>query len=778
MSEPNQNQILNSCPECQQVIDVTGVRPYEKIICPHCQQAIRVRNAFNHFTILGEIGEGGMSRVFQAQDNTLGREVALKILHTHFEDNSQLQAQFEREAKVTASINHPNVVKVYSVGADQGYFFIAMELLETASLDHQISAQGKIDEISAMRTAHEVSLGLAAAFERGLIHRDIKPGNILVDSGGTAKLVDFGLALVQGEEEQVAELWATPFYVPPEKLVGKPEDFRSDVYSLGATLYHMLAGSPPYDANTNSIQELIALKAQPVNLKAGAPHLQSETIALVHRMMSNRPEMRPNSYADLIAEVSKIRQKIDPNFEAASEGQRTVPLWLKVGGGLVILGFVIGLCALLFTGQNRGERVEISNTATVGSGGGEVIVSAAESRLRRQFIAARNALAENNLEESQVLFTELAESDTVSGDVKAWSEFHLGVLELLNGSETASIAHFAKLAPLAENGGAADQQILKAAAENLSQDQRVSRVAAKEAEESGRALLCLPYGLKNWSLDDYEGARRFLQVYTKAEFPASQAWMGKYKTVAASYLKDATLIAALPALEEGMDRQALNQAVAEIEKAKEGLNNDRGIALLDEKAAQFQARIKELASLEMEEAFQRDLELLRSNREKVVSFTADLDFKGGAEAWQGLEVTSNRAKKISHSIAEGWELADQFFELFSSGIGNYRYEGEIRRRNKGPFTARVVQADRETLVVDLGFGPTILKLEAIEPGSVLEIAKNTVIPDLEGEKRQCAAFFAWLIGEDTYAQQLAEDLYEIPGFPRRWEAMTLQIDGQ
>ena len=109
MSISDKEQLLNTCPECSGIIDVTDLRPYEKTICPLCEQTIRVRTAFNHFTIQSEIGEGGMSRVFQAYDNTLGRQVALKILHAHFGDHPELTVQFEHEARVTASINHPNV---------------------------------------------------------------------------------------------------------------------------------------------------------------------------------------------------------------------------------------------------------------------------------------------------------------------------------------------------------------------------------------------------------------------------------------------------------------------------------------------------------------------------------------------------------------------------------------------------------------------------------------------------------------------------------------------
>tara|TARA_R110002096_G_scaffold371455_14_gene564906 strand:- start:11199 stop:13538 length:2340 start_codon:yes stop_codon:yes gene_type:complete len=779
MSEPNQSQILNSCPECEQVIDVTQVRPYEKIICPHCEEAIRVRNAFNHFTILGELGEGGMSRVFRAQDNTLGREVALKILHTHFGDNPGLQSQFEREAKVTASINHPNVVKVYSVGADQGYFFIAMELLETASLDQQIIEQGKIDEINSLRIIHDVTHGLAAAQERGLIHRDIKPGNILVDREGTAKLVDFGLALVQGEEEQAAELWATPFYVPPEKLVGRPEDFRSDIYSLGATLFHMLAGTPPFEANTNSIDELIALKAQPVNLKSTAPHVGSETAALVHRMMANNPEMRQSSYADLSQDIAKIRQKIDPGFEVESTGTGGVPLWLKLGGVLVAIGFVGGISALLFVGREKVEHVEISNSsAAIGPGVGEVIVSAEQTRLIRQLATARKALAAGEREQARELFAEVVESEKARKDLKAWSEFHLGLLDLLDDDEAASIAHFKACGELSSGLAKSDQAILAAAAKLCSNEGPVGVDLLEQSEGEGLALLHLPFGIKNWLHDEFQPAHRFLTAYSEATFPGNFSWMGSYKSSAKPYLEDATLLVSLPRPSDEMTPAQLRKLIAELKKAKEQLGGERGGGVIDRRLSNAQTRLEELTAMAKKEAEDRDRVKVQEAFDATSGLPAELKFSEGAEIWRNVKVETALGKRICLSNAESWESAGKFFPSFAARIGMYRYEGEIRRKQGSPFTARIVSADRQTLVVDLGFGDTTLKLATIEPTSLLDIGKETVIPDLPDEGREAAAFYAWLVGDKRYAERLSEELQDLPGFLRRWDALTIPLDFQ
>ena len=718
-----------------------------------------------------------MSRVFRAQDNTLGREVALKILHTHFENNPELQSQFEREAKVTASINHPNVVKVYSVGADQGYFFIAMELLDSASLDHQIRELGQIDEVSALRLIHEVTEGLAAAHQLGLIHRDIKPGNILVDAGGTAKLVDFGLALVHGEEEQAADLWATPFYVPPEKLVGQPEDFRSDVYSLGATLFHMVSGQPPFDANTNSVEELIALKAQTPDLKAAAPHLDGDTATLVHRMMANQPDSRHPSYEELSAEISRIRQKVDPDFELPATASRGLPLWLKLGGALVAVGVLGGMVALHFAGREEEEKIEIS-TGGKGPGNTEVIVSAEETRLLRLLTSARQSMAGADREEARNQFAEIAGAEKAKPDVKAWANFHLGLLDLLDGDEAASRQHFRKSGAGADSLRDGEKALVTAAAQHLAGSGKVDPTLFEGDEAGNLNLLHLPCGLRSWLRDDFEDAEHHLAAYNDATFPDRLSWMGAYKDYVAPYLADVKLLVNLPEITREMDADALQAALAQLQDAQAKLQGNRGAEVLERRANQASTRLQALAATAMEEAQKRDLQRLRQAAEATSNLPADMKFAEGAEIWQKLEAETEKARKLSRSIAEAWELAAKFYPAFASGIAMYRWEGKIRRRDKPPFTAKIIRADETRLMVDLGFGLTPLNVAAIEPGSILDIAKDTVIGDFDRETRQSAAFFAWLIGEANYAQELAQDLQEVPGFPRRWEAVTVPVEFQ
>jgi serine/threonine protein kinase len=250
-----------------------------------------------------------MGSVYKAVDLNLNREVALKILKKECSANAEERAKLEEEARIIASINHPHVVKVFSFGEDQGQFYLAMELAEKGSLDDLMSLQQRLSEAQVLRVGIQIAEGLDAALEHNLIHRDIKPGNILFADPQTAKLVDFGLAAVINEIAHArGEIWGTPYYIAPEKLDNQPEDFRSDIYSLGGTLFHALAGRPPYEAETASTVALKQLMSQPVSLQTFAPDVSSETAYVINRMLTKDPAERYDQKAELIEHLVRPKQ--------------------------------------------------------------------------------------------------------------------------------------------------------------------------------------------------------------------------------------------------------------------------------------------------------------------------------------------------------------------------------------------------------------------------------------------------------------------------------------
>ena len=177
---------IQECPTCAAQVDVSGEELCASIQCPTCSGAMRVKRQFDHFELLELLGAGGMGTVYRALDRNLGRHVALKLLQEEHSQNPEFNAQFAREAAITASINHPHVVKVFSTGEDHGRVYIAMELVDKGSLDERLNLEERMAEEDVLTTGIQIAQGLNAALQVGLIHRDIKPGNILFGDRRTA----------------------------------------------------------------------------------------------------------------------------------------------------------------------------------------------------------------------------------------------------------------------------------------------------------------------------------------------------------------------------------------------------------------------------------------------------------------------------------------------------------------------------------------------------------------------------------------------------------------
>ncbi len=304
---------------------MTDIEPLSHAACPSCRGQFLVGEWIDHYQLLSVAGRGGMGVVFRALDTSLDRQVALKILRKD-RLSAKAAAQLDTEAAITASINHPHVVKVFTTGTDHGRFYIAMELVDKGTLDDLIRIQGHVAEAQALDVAVQVAQGLRAASQLGMIHRDVKPGNILFADAHTAKVVDFGLAMLEqaAAEAAGAEIWGTPYYVAPEKLDQQPEDFRSDIYSLGASLFHALAGRPPFEAEDANMVALKHLKSQAVSLQAFAPRVSGSTAYIINRTLLKNPDERYQSYDELIEHLEYARNELLQNGGKAPEKKRLV----------------------------------------------------------------------------------------------------------------------------------------------------------------------------------------------------------------------------------------------------------------------------------------------------------------------------------------------------------------------------------------------------------------------------------------------------------------------
>ena len=338
-----------NCHACDAPIDLKGqVVAFTNVECPKCGALSVVPLQFGNLLLLSALGIGGMGTVYKAVDLALNRYVAVKILRKKFAGDPKFIEIFSREARAAASINHPNVAQVFSFSDQEGQYFLTMELLERGSLDDRITKLGKVSEADVLQIGAQIAAGLRAAHQRGLLHRDIKPGNILFNGEGTPKIVDFGLALAQHEtgSEKAADggtiIWGTPYYIAPEKLRGQPEDFRSDMYSLGATLFHALAGRPPFDAKTAS--EVVAKHTTTPahNLKTYNPTVHELTANVIGRMIAKEPNDRYENYDALINEL----QQAERAMLAAKSGPTIVT---ESGERVSIMPIIVTISALLAT---------------------------------------------------------------------------------------------------------------------------------------------------------------------------------------------------------------------------------------------------------------------------------------------------------------------------------------------------------------------------------------------------------------------------------------------
>jgi serine/threonine protein kinase len=259
--------------------------------------------------VVRELGSGGMGRVYLCHDDALDRPVAVKVLQPELLDNDEMRQRFLREARALARVVSPHVVTVYAVGEDTVVGpFVVMEFLEGHDLQQRLEKEGRVPWRDAVRITRDAVQGLMAAEAAGIVHRDIKPAN-LFDVGGKAKLTDFGLARqVQGSAAvtQAGLIVGTPAYLAPEVVKGNPATHQSDLYSLGATLFHLVAGRPPFVA-TSAIEVLVeASSKEAPPLSSLAPDCPPALEALVARMLKKVPDERPQGWQRLDDELKAV----------------------------------------------------------------------------------------------------------------------------------------------------------------------------------------------------------------------------------------------------------------------------------------------------------------------------------------------------------------------------------------------------------------------------------------------------------------------------------------
>ncbi len=298
------------CPGCGVRLFVeAGLPPLSTTPCTKCGAEVMIPMRLRQFELRSVIASGGMGTVYRAWDTTLEREVAVKLMKRELSEDQQAMDSFYREARACARLNHTNIIHIYTFDELEGQLYLVMELADCGSLDSRIEA-GLVPELDVLDIGIKVASALGTALKHDLLHRDIKPGNILFNADGEPKLVDFGLARgASADADPDHSIWGTPYYIAPEKIRREGESFLSDMYSLAATLYHAVTRHVPFEAPTT--EEVVAAHVQ---TPLTPPHLVVPEITLptsdaLVRAMAKRPADRFHDYDEFIMSLTAARSQ-------------------------------------------------------------------------------------------------------------------------------------------------------------------------------------------------------------------------------------------------------------------------------------------------------------------------------------------------------------------------------------------------------------------------------------------------------------------------------------
>ena len=301
-----------ACPGCQtRVFIPSDLAPLETTVCSSCGGRIMMPMRLRQFELRSVIGSGGMGKVYRAWDTVLHRLVAVKLMKSELVQEPNALDNFYREARAAASLNHTNIGHIYNYDELDGRRYLVMELADQGSLDSLIEKHRVLNELMVLDIGIKISSALDMMLKHNLLHRDLKPGNILFNADHDPKLVDFGLArAVDAEDDPNEGIWGTPYYVAPEKIKHEKETFLSDMYSLGGTLYHALTGHVPFEAP--KIEDVLSAHVYTALTPPNQviPEITQPTSDALIKVMAKNPADRYMSYDEFIMALEAARSRL------------------------------------------------------------------------------------------------------------------------------------------------------------------------------------------------------------------------------------------------------------------------------------------------------------------------------------------------------------------------------------------------------------------------------------------------------------------------------------
>jgi eukaryotic-like serine/threonine-protein kinase len=754
MAETKIEAPQQACPSCGTAVSVGDVEPLARVACPKCGESFRVATLFDHFEILETLGVGGMGSVYKARDTRLDRFVALKLLRRELSVNPEEAARLEQEARVTAAVNHPNVVQVYSTGTAHGQLYLVMELVDHGSLDDLMAQQTRVPEAQVLETGIQVAKGLQAAHEKGLIHRDIKPANILFADPQTAKIGDFGLAVAAGgqQAEAQSEIWGTPYYVAPERLNNAPEDFRSDIYSLGATLFHVLAGRPPIDGETTSASELRMLKAISPDLRRVAPDVSRETARLVNRMLAPDPAHRFTSYAQLVDQLQRAQRAL-PGANGGAKRRRTM---LYAGAGVVLL--LLAAAGYFFFAHKPAQQVTAVQAPT------PTPTPDNTAALQRRYDEARRQLLDGKHDAAATALTKLATEAQNRQPLVSWIQMHRGLASLLQGKTAPAREAFRDLGKLGEFGKAkGDAELARfftEAGQLLAAPGPIRGPAAEVNPKSPDA-----FGVKNWQIGEFDEAAAHFERFMATDSTGDFAWINDYKPIARTFLDDHRIYAEWKQLPQRPNAPAEMRSNAEKIRALAGKVKTRG-ALVEALNTEAKRLSTELAEREKAEKKERDAQKARLLEKETPIWTSALEaaraqiatyaFGDALKTIESAPVTEESLKQAQATERKRIELLIAWQRRLIEDI------------NAGRFTAPVsvgatnytgaASADATAVVLKLPpYGSAKVDWTKLPPPTLLGMSATLIPGTADAADRQwLAAVFAHATGQTEETKRLSD----------------------
>jgi tRNA A-37 threonylcarbamoyl transferase component Bud32 len=773
-------------------MNVAAVGPFSNVACPKCGHHTRVKTEFGAYSLTRRHAIGGMSVVFVAHDNTLDREVAVKILNENYSADARRITAFEEEARVTASFSHPHVVRVFTTGRAFDRYYIAMELVVGGHFERQIDERGTIPEREMLPLAIQVAEGLKAAYAAGLIHRDIKPGNILLDGEGNAKIVDFGLALLLGKggTAKPTEIWATPYYVPPETIEGHPEDFRSDMYAFGATLYHALAGKPPCNEESMATNILREAKRKVVPLQTAAPWVTPRTCALVDRAMAYDPKKRFSSYDEMISYLQDAKKHLragtagvhakSGTSKRRQQAQRRTEQ-LLIGVGVAAVTAAIGGSLWWLARDSDTPPTKPSTPPVAGLPVGPVAGSsdpAAATRIGNLYREARSAVASQDFSTAKARFISLRDDAAVQEPTRTFAAVEAVLMPMLDGKPAAARTEARLAATHLATARLEDPSMKKLLLGTLERFVQLPAIPPSSEQLRGssatRIMTWMLAGLKNWEQGQLTLAADFFKAITSATPSQQDNWVSDYQKLAAHYLADFAVLTGPVFAAAPKDSSACKVALRDLDALLPKLKT-RGRARFNVQA--WQADLtqlgKSLASPNSSTpgtsgALTTVLGVLSQHGEKC-------DFVNASAYLRNL--SADPAGATRKSLLTLTDSAATFLSDLHADLKR----GEVTlagRMKSGEAFTKIAAADAEKpLIVTIDGRSRECNWAEIAPASVIEVYRNTIKSEPDETKRirrhVTAIAFEWLTGEHAAALAKATQLAKLnPGFKARWDPIA------